>query len=308
MMVDGGDASSLSTTIYQPISGLRLGRTVHAMHETAAMPDDWPVRPLARARKDGTPYTREPEVEAQVRQLSRLPDRARRERLMTVDRAHPAFVREETLVYCLREYHARGDADAAWQIADLLAQRVASHIRRKLSRWRLSADDRDECARDLFAEICLALFDRGPAAEFWEVRFWVCLDRRLWNLAERRQTAADNELRLADREDGEEEAGVDPLAQVADTRPGPETLAEHRDALRTLTENERLALYLRYVEGWPEESENPDQPSVARVLQVTGRTVRNYLRRAEAKLRAWQQGGEGERGEGNGNSKTRTDG
>ncbi len=258
------------------------------------MSDVWPVRPLGRARKDGTPYTREPEVEEQVRHLSALPDRARRERLMITDRAHPGFVREEALVYWLRAYHVRADDGVAWQIADLLAQRTASHIRRKLSRWRLSADEKEECARDLFADLCSALFRHDPAAEFWEVRFWVCLDRRLWNLAQKRQAAADSELRLADREDSEEGGSADPLQQVPDAGPGPETLAEHRDALGTLTENERLALYLRYVEGWPEESENPDQPSVARVLGVTGRTVRNYLRRAEVKLRAWRQGGEGE--------------
>jgi DNA-directed RNA polymerase specialized sigma24 family protein len=263
------------------------------------MPSDWPVRPLRRTRRsDGSRYTREPRVEAQVRALASLPEVARRRRLVSeaddVENGAAEFegrTREETLVYFLREYLRRGDEDAAWRIAERLTERVSGHIRRELARWRLGPDEADECARDLFACVFEALFDDGEAAEFWEVRFWVCLDRRLWNLAEKRQQALDVERSGSATPDDAESGGeqADPLALLADTRPGPEALAEHADALAVLAENERVALFLRYVEGWPEESADPDQPSIARALGVTGRSVRNYLRRAEAKLRAWQQ-------------------
>lgn len=249
----------------------------------------WPVRSLSRLRKDGIPYTREAAVEAQVRQLGANGEQTRRAWMALADRADSRFVREESLVYCLREYHARGDADRAWFIADLLVQRVHGHVRREIGCWRLGPDDADDCARDLFAALFESVFDRSPAFEFWEVRFWVCLDRRLWNLAQKRQQIRDGELHLADRDDAEQGAGEGLLAQIPDAGPGPEALAEYREALSLLTENERLAVYLCHVQGWPEESEKPDQPSAARTLGVTGRSVRNYLRRAEAKLRAWQQ-------------------
>ena len=48
-------------------------------------------------------------------------------------------------------------------------------------------------------------------------------------------------------------------------------------------------MYLCRVEGLPEESEDPERVTAAKILGVTGRSVRNYLRRAEAKLREWQQ-------------------
>ena len=257
--------------------------------------DPWRVCPLQRARKDGTLYVREPDVEAQLRELSGLGDRERRERIGIADRSHPQFVREEALVFCLRAYQTRGDTDTAWRIAELLVERVARHVTRKLQRWRMTADEMEECARDLFTDLQIALFDGGPASEFWEVRFWVCLDRRLWNLAEKRQAVLDLAQKTNDRgEDGE--AGEDPIARIADPGLGPEQMAEYRDALAVLNENERVAMYLRYVEGLPEESEDPLRPSLARVLGVTGRIVRNYLRRAEAKLQAWQRGDENSNG------------
>lgn len=252
------------------------------------MTEDTTIRPLTRARRDGTPYTREPEVEAQVRALSGIGPRERQRRIGLADRTQNEFLREETLVYLLREHDRQGDPDPAWQLAEILVGRVAGHVARKLARWRFRPEDIAECAQDLFGELRTALFDHGPAGEFWEVRFWVCLDRRLWNLAEKQQAMRDSELRLDERDEG----GEDPLAQIADTAPGPEIRAEWREALTLLTENERLALYLRTVEGLPEESEDPDRPSIARVLGVTGRTVRNYLRRAEDKLRRWERGEE----------------
>lgn len=255
------------------------------------------LRPLTRTRKDDAAvYTREPMVEAQIRHLSALTERARRERLFILDRAHADFVREEALTYFLREYAARGDEETAWRIAERLVERIAGHVQRKLARWRLPQDDADDCARDLFIVLCEALFDRSATAEFWEVRFWVCLDRRLWNMVEKRQATRDNELRQADRrEDAErtDDASSDLLARIADTGFSPQEMAERREALEMLTENERLAIYLRHVEGLPEESEDPLRPSVARVLGVTGRSVRNYLRRAEAKLMTWEKSAQG---------------
>ena len=45
----------------------------------------------------------------------------------------------------------------------------------------------------------------------------------------------------------------------------------------------------QYIEGLPEESEDPKRQTIAKILGVTGRSVRNYLRRAEQKLREWNE-------------------
>ena len=260
----------------------------------------WTVpRPLTRESKNGTPYVREARVERQICALCSLAESARRARLALADRDDADFVAEETLVYCLRTYQRAGDAAMAWRIAEMLVERVAGHVRRHVARWRLGPDDADECARDLFATLFAAVFDDAPGGEFWEVRFWVCLDRRLWNLLEKQQAAADLtvsgseiEENEASGETGGAAAGRDaPLLRIADPRLGPEQRAELGAALALLTENERLALYLCRVEGWPEESDDPARPSAARALGVTGRSVRNYLKRAENKLRAWEEQG-----------------
>jgi DNA-directed RNA polymerase specialized sigma24 family protein len=261
------------------------------------MKQTWPVRPLTRTRQsDGSPYHREADVEAQVRELSAEADKARARRLFGAEDADwddARRPREETLVYFLREYARRGDDETAWKIAEALIDRTAAHIQRKLARWRLPAEDADDCARDLFAALCDAVFDTGASAEFWEVRFWVCLDRKLWNLVEKRQAVIDSELSPGDQDAQAEEDAADQIfVRLADTGPRPDALAEYKEALSLLNDNERTALYLIYIEGLPEESEDPDRLSAAKVLGVTGRSVRNYLRRAKEKLAAWQRGEE----------------
>ena len=261
--------------------------------ESSAMREIWPVRPLTRTRRDsGAAYVRESEVEAQVRQLSALPARLRRERLLSAAAwGDSRRAREETLVYFLREYEGRGDSETAWQIAETLSNRVAAHIQRALRRWRLTPEDERDCTQDLYAALWTALFSRDTAGEFWEVRFWVCLDRRLWNLIEKRQATVDAEIRPGDQKNGgEEETDLDRLlAQINDSDASPEAITLRRDALKTLNENERRALYLVYIAGLPEESEDPNRPSAAKSLGVTGRSIRNYLKRAKEKLISWER-------------------
>lgn len=251
----------------------------------------WVYRTLTRTRKDdGSVYLREKRVEEEILHLCGLSSRARKERLQKdAPAGAPERLREETLVYLLREYAERGDSELAWQLAERLTQRVSGHIARQLAKWRLPAEDADDVTRDLFALLFDALFSREASAEFWEVRFWVCLDRRLWNLVEKRQAVLDAQLTESDEESFGEGEGEARLTRLADTAPGPETLLQYGDALTVLAERERLAVYLKYIEGLPEESEDPQRRTIAKILGVTGRSVRNYLRRAEQKLREWNE-------------------
>ena len=253
--------------------------------------DRWIYRPLTRTRKnEGSLYHRERHAEEEIHRLCELGQRARKELLLA---RHPAGspnrLREETLVYALRECAARGDDETAWQLATLLTERVSGHIARQLAKWRLPQEDADDVTRDLFALLFDVLFSREAVGEFWEVRFWVCLDRRLWNLVERRQASLDAQLSESGEPAESEGGGESSLMRLVEGSPGPEALAEYAEALTTLAEHERLAVYLKYIEGLPEESDDPERPSVAKILGVTGRTVRNYLRRAEQKLREWNK-------------------
>ena len=134
-----------------------------------------------------------------------------------------------------------------------------------------------------------AFCPRSPSEEFWEVRFWVCLDRRLHALAEKLQRLRDREIRPADDYDtgaGDARGTDGVLALLADGQATPEVLAMRKELQNRLSGLEWQAVFLKYIEKMPEESGDADKQTIATILGVTGRTVRNYLRRAEKKLLA----------------------
>jgi DNA-binding CsgD family transcriptional regulator len=182
------------------------------------------------------------------------------------------------LYYFAREYNRRGDLAMARRIGDALFQRFGRHAERRIRRARFRHDDAQETLWNLRAEFWGELLcDDG--SEFWEVRFWVALDRRLYRILKRERRFATVRL--------EAESEVSWQDRLQDRRPGPETLAVRRDALQWLTQRETKTLALIYEKGMPVEPGNLAATSVASELGVTGRTVRNYLRSARRKIRDW---------------------
>jgi len=247
------------------------------------------VRPLTRARKDsGAAYVREPIVAAQIARLSALPDRERRSALIaSYDGKDALRPKEETLVYFAREYDRRGDRNTAWALMETLVARIPGHIGREVAKWRLPEPERDECTESVVVELYDAVRSHEPRDEFWEVRFWVCLDRRIHAHAEKLQRTRDREIRPADdfESEGESARGAEGVfASLADPHASPEVMALRKELQSRLSETEWQSVFLKYIEKMPEESGDADKITIARVLGVTGRSVRNYLRRAEKKL------------------------
>src|SRR5262249_40769949 len=124
--------------------------------------------------------------------------------------------------------------------------------------------------------------DLSPRSQFWEVRFWTCLQRRLSNTLKKYQTTDRNEVTpepLTDSE-GHETPLMDTWA--APQKLSPQDRVEIREALALLTARERKAFYLFYYEDWT-------QAEIASHLQVTDRTIRNLLGHAEKTLAHWRE-------------------
>jgi RNA polymerase sigma factor (sigma-70 family) len=236
------------------------------------------VRPLQNAG-----HYREPAVEIQIRRLLTCSPGAFRQAVRQSDRSVPDYVQEETLVYFLREKHRRGEKHDAAEIAELIVRRINGHLYRQITAQRLrSAQRRDDCIQDMVSTLWLDLFDLSARSQFWEVRFWTCLQRRLSNTLKKYQTTDRNEVTPEPLTDGE--GHETPLMDTwaAPQKLSPQDRVEIREALALLTERERKAFYLFYYEDWT-------QAEIASHLQVTDRTIRNLLGHAEKTLAHWRE-------------------
>lgn len=226
---------------------------------------------------------REPHVEAQANGCLVAPFGEVLRRVALTDRAAPQFVCEEALVCLLREWNRRGNMEAVSQVAEVLIKRTARFITQQIHVWHsLSPSQQEDCIRDVQMQMLEDFLSDLRGVEFWEVRFWLCLKRRLLNQVQKYRIAAEHELHLNPSEDDEGHSS-DPLTNLPATEHLPTTqTVEIGEALAQLSEQERKAFVLTHYHDW-------GQQEIAAHLKVTDRTVRNLLQRAEKRLADWRR-------------------
>lgn len=205
-----------------------------------------------------------------------------RRRIEIRDHTHPHFVSEEALVYFVREFYLSGRGAEAGDLIDLVEERCRKRVARTLAAWsQLSAAQRDDCYNDLISQMFVALISMEAKDEFWEVRFWHCLDWKLSNIAQKYHVVAQNEF-VPDtirQEDGKTYDYMDNVSSPA--RLSPEQRVLVQEALRVLTVDQRTVFILFHYEQWTQEE-------IAKHIKVTDRTVRNRLESAEKRLATWR--------------------
>jgi RNA polymerase sigma factor (sigma-70 family) len=169
-----------------------------------------------------------------------------------------------------------------------LVRRISPKISRTVAVWRL--DKVDSRSDDVIDEILVDFYDQvfsdDEAAMFWEVRFWVCLERRLLNIVRRRRAEIDREDNGSDLD-----SAFGDCLPTKSWEDDPETQALVMDALARLSPPEREVFVLKHWCGYAEESKtDPAEETIASIMGVTGRTVRNHLARAEENLAMWRAG------------------
>ena len=161
-------------------------------------------------------------------------------------------------------------------------ERSANFISRNIRVWKgLSHEQVEECIRDVQVQMLEDLFNEGRGCEFWEVRFWLCLKRRILNLVRKYRVLAEMELNPTPIPDDEGHLTNYFERQAAPSTLAPEQSVQVTEALALLSEQERVAFVLYYYEEWP-------QQEIATHLKVTDRTVRNLLGRASKRLETWR--------------------
>jgi DNA-directed RNA polymerase specialized sigma24 family protein len=246
---------------------------------------------LVKTKPDGTPYTRPPEIEraidiALAQDLNMLDHRAK-----IFDPKAKDYLPSECLVHLVRRARRCGDEQASNKLLPMLLARCEGILRSKVD-WKIAGAP--ELCEDIVAEFATLFAIDGSAQDRheldgYEVRF---------NLAFRcfRITRLRPELKRLNREmvlpdpdfpdapiDEEVLAHLSELHRATD----PEQrvfLNQVRAAIMTLPPEEQRALILCYSMGFKEESAAPNETTAATLCGVTGRTIRNRLARAKARL------------------------
>ena len=256
------------------------------------------VQPLT-ADEDEDPLVRPPAINDQIEAVLKLASESLRTGLAIVDRRHPDYMHSETLVHLVRHGRRAADQNLISLVLPVLLGRCEANLLIKVPDGQLpeAASLREEilCSfSELFAS-------DGSGCNPNELDFYECRFNRAFrffriDMVRREITRLQPiaQMPVAD-EEGEPGPHDEVFARVSETfrsaamQEGELVRSELYDAILDLPSDERDAVILVHVLGYQEESDDPQTVTAATRCGCTGRTIRNRLTRAAAKLARFKE-------------------
>lgn len=258
------------------------------------------IEPLTHHGRDGKVYTRTPEVKAQIREALSLERAVLCERVAIERYTTPGFIKEECLIYLIRQFLRAGESELVSHLLNCLANRLARRVHSRVSaslNWSLV----DDSAQEVMIEIAQRITDLdSDKDDFAQARFGLWLERLTYNtIRPPIRTQRDTRVKQADIEEVEQSNGKKKPLKDASLSPeqilvNAETqrlLKEHADRLlENLDPEVREAYILRHRDGMEIENKDPGVMTISKHFGRTPRTIRNWLKGAEEKLQELQGG------------------
>ncbi|MEL7721225.1 DNA-binding response regulator [Citromicrobium bathyomarinum] len=243
------------------------------------------IAPLTRKKKDGTPYTRPDKVESLLPTLRDLSRDGLLQRARIRNRKDPFYIPSECLVHFIRA--SRHENSDAWfeRLYKVLAERVMRAVPTASGGTASATDERiRDAVFDRFVELLAE--DRAEPddrLDFFEARFDLAIKRLRLDAQER----VWREANRSDSMDDEEGAAAETAAAAAGTT-NPLDAELFSDpifrerlyvAIDTLPPEQSRTMHLLLI-GWQIHSSDPSVMTIAKALDCSDRSVRNYRDRA----------------------------
>ena len=260
------------------------------------------ARALTNTVPGGALYTRPSAVEAQINEAICFSRTDLLTRLLIVDRKAPGYLRSECLVHLVREGRRSGDQQLMSAVLPVLLGRCEANLLVKVPDGEMpdAASLRQEILEDLTDLVVTdGTGDFPDEFDFYECRFnkafmALRIDAVRRDVRRRKRSIAVVNLpssEAATAPDAYEDAfaRVSETIRVLPTQEWDVFRERFVKAIEALPGDEREAVILVHVIGYKEESEDPEEETAATRCNCTGRTIRNRLTRAAAKLSRFKE-------------------
>lgn len=256
------------------------------------------VRPLTKRTKGGALYSRPPAVETEID--ATLPDdlATLRRRLLVTQKGAPDYLQSETLVHLIRESIRTGDDRRRDVVLPVLLGRCAAILKVKVSNGLPNPEALREAVLSEFSELLASdgTGEQPHELDYYECRFNLAFRTLRLDVLDRELAEVNKAADVPERGDeGEPDAYDDAFARMPEAFQTPATqesalfLEYLWKAINALPCAERKAVILVNIMGYDEESDDPEKVTAATLCNCTGRTIRNRLFRAAAKLSALKE-------------------
>ena len=266
------------------------------------------ARPLTKHTRNGDRYIRPTNIEAVINAALALDWPALYKRAAVSDRHSSDYLSSECLVHLIRKAHRDNNETVRDPLLAILLSRCEATLATTLPDGRApnAAYVRDEVLGrlgELFVEDGTG--DNPDELDYFEVRFNHAFASMRSDLVRAEMRALRRSLPLSDEEAIGHQSDAVPgnhakipasiraklasaLHQSA-TQENSFFLKQLFQAINILPPEERAAVILCSILGYEEESADPTKRTAATICGVTGRTIRNRLTRAAAKLSKFKE-------------------
>lgn len=257
--------------------------------------DDKMARPLTKHDKAGKRYVRPPAIEAGIDAALGLDVPDLSARVAVSDRGSADYLSSECLVHLIREAIRRDEPAIYNALTPVLFTRCEAVLRAKLpvASFPNAAALRDEVLSG-FGEL---LASEGTGEVNDELDYFECCFNAAFRTfrIDMLRTETRRRKRAVPLANESGEIDQDMLLRLSETVGAPDNpehnirMKELLSAIEKLPDEERQAVTLCCVLGYDEESKDPERITAASLCGVTGRTIRNRLRRAAALLQQFDE-------------------
>ena len=257
------------------------------------------ARPLTKRDAEGNLYTRLEKVENQIDETVGLALCTLKERLRVADRKEPGYLSSECLVHLVRRARHDDDQQRISCVLPVLLGRCEANLLVKIPDGRLpDAGSIREEVLGKFSELFASdgSGDRPDELDFYECRFNLAFRAFRVDVVRGEEARQEYVARMPEpRDDEPPDAYEDVFARITEAFQSPATQDSRYlweqliEAIKELPANERDAVILVHIMGYKEESMDPEEETAATRCNCEGRTIRNRLTRAAAKLSRFKE-------------------
>lgn len=242
--------------------------------------DSAEVKKLTKRKKTGELYKRRPEVELQISKILNFQDSQVLELLNNKNRESDNYLLDETIVYLLREKESSSDIFRETLYLEL-NRRIWKLLNKFRSRFSVTADFEDFRQKVELA-ILKKIFDfNTDSADYAQVNFGdyvVKMAKVIWR-GELVKIEREKDMIYSPAEDEE-----DTSKDIENTLRSNDALTDFimtlKEGLAKLPPDTMLVAEL-LLDGWQIESKNENEPTISKKLNVSSRTIRNWLKEAK---------------------------
>ena len=253
------------------------------------------VRPLKKRRENGDLYTRPKVIQDELDGVAEAETIVLIQHAAITRRQDPGYLSSECLVYLIREAIRTGSRSKLDFLLPRLLSRCEAILQVKVADYEFP--DAGSVREEILGDFSVLLASDGHGEnpdllDFYEIHFNQAfrafrLDRLRVERRKTRDIVPVPEPSMEDEEENYEDV-LTRLSRAMRVPAGQEaTVFEHElwKAIKSLPHEEFSAFVLTHVLDYKIESENPTQITAASLCNCSGRTIRNRLARAAAKLK-----------------------